>query len=81
MLVRLGGPSCLAGDVIGDYWFESSACPRSAACVLGSSALFDGENNNFQRRAAACPRLMGQPHDMLQLQKQFSYEDFEGRLS
>jgi carboxynorspermidine decarboxylase len=32
--VRLGGPSCLAGDVIGDYVFAAPPAPRTRIAFL-----------------------------------------------
>jgi carboxynorspermidine decarboxylase len=39
---RLGGPTCLAGDVIGDYSFDRPLKPETAG-FPGHGALYDGE--------------------------------------
>lgn len=79
-LYRLGGPTCLAGDVIGDYSFD-------APLAVGDRLVFEDmaiysmvKNNTFN--GMALPAIAIQKKDgHCVIQKQFSYEDFKGRLS
>ena len=50
--VRLAGPTCLAGDVIGDYSFDAPPCP--GAGVRGHGHLHHLQEQHLQRHAAAC---------------------------
>ena len=58
--VRLGGPSCLAGDVIGDYRFAGPIEPGAALRLPRPGALFDGQDHHLQRRTAALDLAVGQ---------------------
>lgn len=78
-LYRLGGPSCLAGDVIGDYAF-------TAPLKIGDTLTFDDMAhytmvktttfNGVPHPAIALKHLDGQ----IETVKTFSYDDFKGRL-
>ena len=81
VLVRLGGPSCLAGDVIGDYWFEHLPAPGQRLAFLDQAHYSMVKTTTFNGVPLPALALWDSRTDMLQLQKQFSYEDFEGRLS
>jgi len=77
---RLGGLSCLAGDVMGDYSFAESLS-------IGQHIIFEDmmhytfvKNNTFnglQLPALAIQRLHGQTEVL----RQFGYEDYKNRLS
>ncbi len=77
---RLGGPSCLAGDVIGDYSFE-------APLTIGQRLVFTDmihytmvKTNTFN--GVGLPAIaIWRNNAELQLVKEFGYEDFKGRLS
>ncbi len=77
---RIGGPTCLAGDVIGDYSFDR---PLKAGdrLVFGDMAIYTMVKNNsfngqrlpdivLQRRGGDCEVI-----------RRFGYEDFKNRLS
>ena len=81
VLVRLGGPSCLAGDVIGDYRFEHLPVPGQRLAFLDQAHYSMVKTTTFNGVPLPALALWDSRTDMLQLQKQFSYEDFEGRLS
>ena len=81
VLVRLGGPSCLAGDVIGDYWFERLPVPGQRLAFLDQAHYSMVKTTTFNGVPLPALALWDSRADSLQLQKQFSYEDFEGRLS
>ena len=77
---RLGGPACLAGDVIGDYSF-----PR--ALRVGDILVFDDMAHYTMVKTTA---FNGVKHPATALQhengeveviREFRYEDFEARLS
>ena len=53
---RLGGQSCLAGDVIGDYSFAQPLAGRPAPGIRGHGLLHDGQDHDLQRRAPAVDR-------------------------
>ena len=81
VLVRLGGPSCLAGDVIGDYWFDHLPVPGQRLAFLDQAHYSMVKTTTFNGVPLPALALWDSRTDSLQLQKQFSYEDFEGRLS
>lgn len=77
---RLGGPSCLAGDVIGDYSF-------AAPLAMGQRLVFTDmihytmvKTNTFN--GVGLPAIaIWRKNGELELVKEFGYEDFKGRLS
>lgn len=77
--VRLGGPTCLAGDVIGDYSFDRELVPGSRV-VFEDMALYTMvKTNTFN--GMPLPSIVyrssnGEEH----LVRSFSYEDFRSRL-
>lgn len=77
--VRLGGPTCLAGDVIGDYSFDQELVPGSRV-VFEDMALYTMvKTNTFN--GMPLPSIVyrnrnGEEH----LIRSFSYEDFRSRL-
>ncbi|WP_066460073.1 carboxynorspermidine decarboxylase [Anaerotruncus rubiinfantis] len=77
---RLGGPTCLAGDVIGDYSFDRPLAVGDRL-VFGDMAIYSMVKNNtfngMRLPAIAVRRTDGR----LELQKKFGYEDFRTRLS
>lgn len=77
---RLGGPTCLAGDVIGNYSFDAPL-KSGDRLVFEDMAIYSMvKNNTFN--GMALPDLVIQDRDgNCHLQKRFGYEDFKGRLS
>ncbi|MEH6833514.1 MULTISPECIES: carboxynorspermidine decarboxylase [Falsihalocynthiibacter] len=78
---RLGGPSCLAGDVIGDY-------ARAAPLAIGDRIAFLDQahysmvkTNTFNGVALPSIALWNSETDELTMVKQFSYDNFRNRLS
>lgn len=78
-LHRLGGPSCLAGDAIGDYAFERPL-------VIGDTLVFDDMAHYTFVKSTL---FNGVPHPDLAVLKEdgeveivrtFGYQDFAGRL-
>ena len=77
---RLGGPTCLAGDVIGDYSFEKplGIGDRLIFCDMAIYSMV--KNNTFNGMPLPSIYLYGKDTG-LELVKQFGYEDFKQRLS
>ena len=76
---RLAGPTCLAGDVIGDYSFEEEL-KIGDMLVFGDMAIYSTcKNNTFN--GMALPDIYRKCEDgrILQLTS-FSYQDFKMRL-
>ena len=77
---RLAGPTCLAGDVIGDYSFDQPL-QEGSCLIFEDMALYTMVKTNtfngmplpsivYRDRTGCCRRI-----------RTFSYEDFKGRLS
>lgn len=77
---RLGGPTCLAGDIIGDYSFDEPLKPgdRLALCDMAIYSMC--KNNTFN--GMPLPDIYLEKLDgSVKLVKRFGYEDFKGRNS
>jgi carboxynorspermidine decarboxylase len=76
---RLAGPTCLAGDVIGDYAFDH-ALRLGSADLRGYGHLYHGQEQHLQRHVAS-----GHPASEagggIRTVRAFGYEDFKSRLS
>jgi carboxynorspermidine decarboxylase len=77
--VRLGGPTCLAGDVIGDYSFDHPL-QEGELLLFGDMAIYTTcKNNTFN--GMPLPGIFVRREDgALQPLKQFGYRDFKYRL-
>ncbi|HSH69912.1 MAG TPA: carboxynorspermidine decarboxylase, partial [Deferrisomatales bacterium] len=79
--VRLAGPSCLAGDVIGDWSFDKALAPGDRL-AFGDMALYTMVKNtafNGIQLPAICTY---EPETgEVAVVRRFGYEDFRGRLS
>lgn len=77
---RLAGPTCLAGDVIGDYSFDAPL-KEGDALVFEDMALYTMvKTNTFN--GMGLPDIVWRDLDgRTALVKRFGYEDFKGRLS
>lgn len=78
---RLGGPSCLSGDVIGDYSFDQ-------ALQLGDRLMFEDmaiytmvKNTTFNGIPLPSIAVYNSQSRNLKVIKTFGYEDFKMRLS
>ncbi|MCW2388295.1 carboxynorspermidine decarboxylase [Sphingobium sp. B11D3B] len=80
-LVRLGGPSCLAGDIIGDYGLPVPAEPGRRIAFLDQAHYSMVKTNTFNGVPLPSIWLWDSETDELQEIRQFGYEDFKGRLS
>jgi carboxynorspermidine decarboxylase len=77
---RLGGPTCLAGDVIGDYSFEKPLMPgdRLVFCDMAHYTMV--KNNTFN--GINLPAIvLHSDKTGSKVIKQFGYDDFKSRLS
>jgi carboxynorspermidine decarboxylase len=77
---RLGGPTCLAGDVIGDYSFPKplAAGDRLVFCDMAIYSMV--KNNTFNGIGLPAILLYGESEGF-RLVREFGYEDFKTRLS
>lgn len=78
---RLGGQTCLAGDVMGDYSFDTPL-------QTGQRLMFDDmshytmvKTSTFNGIGLPSIALWNSETDELKIVKQFGYEDFKHRLS
>lgn len=80
LIYRLGGPTCLAGDVIGDYRFhdELKEGQRLIFCDMAIYSMV--KNNTFNGMPLPAIYLHSKEGD-LKLIREFHYEDFKKRLS
>ncbi len=79
--VRLGGPSCLAGDIIGDYRFASPPQPGDRIAFLDQAHYSMVKTNSFNGVPLPAIALWNSETDSVSVIKRFSYEDFRDRLS
>jgi carboxynorspermidine decarboxylase len=77
---RLGGNTCLAGDVIGDYSFDEPL-NGGERLVFGDMAIYSMcKNNTFNGMPLPSIYLLKESGEV-ELIKKFGYEDFKSRLS
>jgi len=79
--VRLGGPSCLAGDVIGDYRLPGGARVGQRFAFLDQAHYSMVKTNSFNGVPLPSIWLWDSETDELELIREFGYEDFKTRLS
>lgn len=76
---RLAGPTCLAGDVIGDYSFNAPLSPGDRV-VFCDMALYTMVKNNTFNGINLPSILVAEPDGSIKTKKSFGYEDFKRRL-
>jgi carboxynorspermidine decarboxylase len=81
LAVRLGGPSCLAGDVIGDYLFSSQPVPGDRIAFLDQAHYSMVKTTTFNGVPLPAIMLWDSRDDSLQIVRQFGWESFRDRLS
>ena len=79
--VRLGGPSCLAGDVIGDYRLPNGAEPGARFAFLDQAHYSMVKTTTFNGVPLPSIWLWDSESDALEKVRGFTYEDFRDRLS
>lgn len=77
---RLGGNTCLAGDIIGDYSFKTPLEPGSRLVFCDMAHYTMVKNNMFNGVNLPSIALYNE-QDGVKIIRQFKYEDFETRLS
>lgn len=80
-LYRFGGPSCLAGDVIGDYALAEPLSIGSRIAFLDQAHYSMVKTNTFNGVALPAIALWNSQTDELRLVREFDYNDFKNRLS
>lgn len=77
---RLGGNTCLAGDIIGDYSFDK---PLKAGdrLVFGDMAIYSMCKNNTFNGIPLPSIYLLRENGAVELVRRFGYEDFRNRLS
>ena len=78
-LIRLGGPTCLAGDVVGDYSF-ASPLTEGQRLIFGDMAIYTTcKNNTFNGMPLPPIWALAEDGTCRELVK-FGYSDFKMRL-
>ncbi|MCC8123472.1 MAG: carboxynorspermidine decarboxylase [Oscillospiraceae bacterium] len=76
---RLTGPTCLAGDIIGDYSFDAPLT-RGSRVVFGDMAIYSMvKNNTFN--GMPLPAIYASVGENVHPVRRFGYDDFKNRLS
>ena len=76
---RLGGPTCLAGDIIGDYSF-SAPLKEGDRLVFEDMAIYSMVKNNTFNGMPLPAMTVRRKDGEYEIIKKFGYEDFKGRL-
>ncbi|CAN5410366.1 carboxynorspermidine decarboxylase [soil metagenome] len=78
---RLGGPSCLAGDIIGDYVFATPPTAGTRIAFLDQAHYSMVKTNTFNGVPLPAIALWNSDTDTLKLVREFDYSEFRDRLS
>lgn len=78
---RFGGPSCLAGDVIGDYGRTKKLKVGDRFAFLDQAHYSMVKTNTFNGVPLPAIALWNSNTDALTMVREFSYQDFRNRLS
>lgn len=76
---RLGGPTCLAGDVIGDYSFDEPL-KEGDRLVFEDMAIYSMVKNNTFNGMPLPDIVLREKSGECRIIRQFGYEDFKMRL-
>lgn len=77
---RLAGPTCLSGDVVGDYSFDRPLRPGSQV-VFGDMAIYSMVKNNTFNGMRLPDIFLRRLDGSFELVRRFGYGDFRNRLS
>lgn len=77
---RLGGPTCLAGDIIGDYSFDQPLFPGDRL-VFTDMAIYSMVKNNTFNGIRLPYIILHKAEGKNETIRSFGYEDFKNRLS
>lgn len=77
---RFGGPTCLSGDIIGDYSFEQPLCidDRVVFCDMSHYTMVKNNTFNGMKLPSIC---LAKENGEVEVVRSFGYEDFKNRLS
>jgi carboxynorspermidine decarboxylase len=78
---RLGGPSCLAGDIIGDYVFTTPPVAGTRIAFLDQAHYSMVKTNTFNGVPLPAIALWNSDTDALRVVKAFDWTEFRDRLS
>lgn len=76
---RLGGPTCLAGDVIGDYSFDKPLSVGDRLIFTDMAMYTTVKNNTFNGMPLPSIYILHRD-ESVELVRKFGYEDFKSRL-
>ncbi len=76
---RFGGPTCLAGDIIGDYSFDKELAIGDRV-IFEDMAIYSMVKNNTFNGVNLPSIYLERTDGTMELIKQFGYEDFKSRL-
>ncbi|MBP6379669.1 MAG: carboxynorspermidine decarboxylase, partial [Sphingorhabdus sp.] len=79
--IRLGGPSCLAGDIIGDYRLPVAAEPGQRFAFLDQAHYSMVKTTTFNGVPLPSIWLWNSESDELRCVREFGWEEFRDRLS
>ncbi len=79
--VRLGGPTCLAGDTIGTYHFAKPPAVGDRLMVLDQAYYTMVKTTAFNGTPLPAIALWDPRDDRFEVIRQFDYDTFESRLS
>jgi carboxynorspermidine decarboxylase len=80
-VIRLGGPSCLAGDIIGDYRLPAPTQPGIRFAFLDQAHYSMVKTNTFNGVPLPSIWLWDSESDELRCVRQFDWTEFRDRLS
>jgi len=78
---RLGGPSCLAGDVVGDYTWAKPLAIGDRFAFLDQAHYSMVKTNTFNGVPLPAIALWDSRTDQMKVIREFGYDDFKNRLS
>jgi len=78
---RLGGPSCLAGDILGDYVFATPPVAGTRIAFLDQAHYSMVKTNTFNGVPLPAIVLWNSATDALRIVKAFDWTEFRDRLS
>ena len=79
--VRLGGVSCLAGDVIGEYSFDRPLCPGDKLVFEDMIIYTMVKTTTFNGVRLPSIAIADSRDGSIEVVRTFGYEDYESRLS
>ncbi|MFH1412234.1 MAG: carboxynorspermidine decarboxylase [Candidatus Omnitrophota bacterium] len=78
---RLGGMTCLAGDIIGDYSFQAPLKPGDRVLFKDMAHYTMVKNSTFNGIGLPSIAVYDPDTDEVKVLREFGYEDYKGRLS